>query len=401
MAPRGPVMPVDLPDATRLSFDMVTTRFGDDVVEGLSTVFDRLGIASPLVVTDGGIENAGVLAATLDGLADEPPRHYATTEPATADFETLPEGPYDGILAVGGGSVLDTAKVLALLSAHGGHPADYLGEGNVPGSVLPLVAVPTTSGTGSQATQSAVVTHDGVKRGISDEVLRPDVAVVDPSLTFGLPHRVTATSGFDAFVHALETLLARDYRWVPERPIRYQGANPISRPLAGRALELVHAHLERAAFDGGDREARRAMALGSHLAGVAFSNAGLGAVHALASTVGGLVDQPHGACLAASARVGLEYNRPVREAAYGRLARRLGLVGDAGSDAAAADALLDECVRLAASVGLPTSFGAVGLGSDNLGTMVENTLVQERRLTTNPRSVVEPDLRETLDEALD
>ncbi len=393
-------MSADPPAATPLSVEVVTTRFGDGVVGDLPSVLDGLGLDDVLVVTDDGVEAAGVLDAALDPLDVEHALHRATTEPSTDDFDDLPAGPFDGVLAVGGGSVLDTAKVAALLLAHGGHPADYVGEGTVPGPVAPLVAVPTTSGTGSQATQSAVVSHEGVKRGISDEALRADVAVVDPSLTLGLPPGVTATSGFDAFVHALESWLARDYRWVDERPIRYQGANPATRPLSRRALSLAHGHLERAVFDGDDREARRAMSLGSHLAGAAFSNAGLGAVHALASTVGGLVDEPHGACLGASVRAGLEYNRPVRGEAYAQLARRLGLVDPGATDPGAADALVEECVRLADSVGLPTSFGDVGLGPDDLDAMVENTLVQERRLATNPRAVVEDDLREALAGAL-
>ena len=393
-------MPADTPAASPLAVEVVTTRFGDGVVADLPAVLDRLGLATVLVVTDEGVEGAGLLDAALDPLAVDRAVHRATTEPSTDDFDALPDGPFDGVLAVGGGSVLDTAKVAALLAAHGGHPGDYIGEGTVPGPVAPLVAVPTTSGTGSQATQSAVVAHEGVKRGISDEVLRPDVAVVDPALTRGLPRDVTATSGYDAFVHALESWLARDHRWVPERPIRYQGANPVSRPLSRRALDLTHAHLERAVFDGDDLEARRAMSLGAHLAGVAFSNAGLGAVHALASTVGGLVDAPHGACLGASVRAGLDYNRPVRAGAYAALARDLGLVEAGATDARSADALVDACVRLADGVGLPTSFADVGLGPDDLDAMVEHTLVQERRLTTNPRAVVEADLRETLAAAL-
>ena len=389
-------MDADVPAATPLSVDLVTTRFGDGVVADLPDVLDRLGLDSVLVVSDDGVADAGLLDAALDPLDVDYVVHRATTEPSTDDFDALPDGAFDGVLAVGGGSVLDTAKVAALLAAHGGHPGDYIGEGTLPGPVAPLVAVPTTSGTGSQATQSAVVSHGGVKRGISDEALRPDVAVVDPLVTAGLPAGVTATSGYDAFVHALESWLARDYRWVPERPIRYQGANPVTRPLSRQALVLTRGALERATFDGDDLAARRAMSLGSHLAGAAFSNAGLGAVHALASTVGGLVDRPHGACLGASVRAGLAYNRPVREAEYAHLSRLLGLVEGGATDAAAADALVAEAVRLADSVGLPTSFADVGLGPDDLDAMVENTLVQERRLATNPRAVVADDLRETL-----
>jgi alcohol dehydrogenase class IV len=354
-------------------------RFGDGVVDALPAVLDEVGVASPLVVTDPGVADAGVLDAALAAYDGPRERVDAPTEPSTDDLtaDALPDG-VDGVLAVGGGSVLDTAKLAALLLAHGGTPADYLGTGKVPGPVAPLVAVPTTSGTGSQSTQTAVVHHEGVKRGVSDEHLRPARAVVDPTLTFGLPRAVTARSGFDAFVHALESLTARDHRWVPERPITYQGANPVTRPLSRRALSLVHGSLERATMDGGDRAARRELSLGSHLAGLAFSNAGLGVVHALASAVGGMTDAAHGDCLAACVAPGLRYNLPVRRDAYAAVAADLG-VGTTAED------LIAEVLRVRDSLDLPDSVATLGLDRSDAGAVVENTLVQERRLATTPR----------------
>lgn len=386
-------------DGTGLSIEVTTTRFGDGVIGEVGAVLDERGIQRPLVVSDKGVAAAGILDRAVSTISDELTRLWATTEPSVSDFDNLPKDEVDGIVAVGGGSCLDTAKVAALLLAYGGSPEDYLGEGTVPGQVAPIVAVPTTSGTGSQATQSAVVSFDGVKRGISDEVLRPDIAVVDPAVTIGLPPAITARSGFDAFVHALESLLARDYRQVPERPIRYQGANPVTKPLSRQALDLVHGSLEAAVEDAEAVTARRAMSLGSHLAGVAFSNAGLGAVHALASTVGGLTDRPHGVCLGASIDVGLAFNRPVLEEQYAAVARALDLAATDESDADAADILHAECLRLADAIGLPTSFAEVGLGPDDTGTIVENTLVQERRLVTNPRDVTADALRPAVSNA--
>ena len=373
-----------------LSFRAPETRFGGGVSEELPAILGRLGVDRPLVVTDEGIREAGIVDRVVVGLAD-PVFHDATTEPSTADFADLPTEAADGVVGLGGGSCLDTAKVVALLLAHGGEAAEYLGVDGAPGPVAPLVAVPTTSGTGSQATQTAVVGHEGVKRGISDEELRPDVALVDPALTEGLPADLTARSGFDAFVHALESLTARDYDDVPPRAITYQGANPMSRPYSERALRAVHGSLERAASEG-TPAARRSMSLGAHLAGVAFSNAGLGVVHALASTVGGMTDRPHGECLAASVEPGLRYNLPVRREAYADVARDLG-VGDGAA------ALVSECARLRDAVGLPASFREVGLGPGDVDAMVENTLVQERRLPTNPRDVDSGALRETLEDA--
>lgn len=383
----------DAPGAAPFRFTTPDTRFGDGVVADLGAVLDRYGVSNPLFVTDRGVEGAGLLDVAVDAVDVTPVTYYASTEPSTADFDDLPTGAVDGVVAIGGGSCLDTAKLAAVLIAHGGHPAEYVGVDHVPGPIAPLFAVPTTSGTGSQATQTAVVSHDGVKRGASDEHLRPDVALVDPELTFELPRDVTARSGFDAFVHALESLLARKYRWVEERPITYQGANPVSRCLARRALALVHGSLERAVFDGEDRDARRAMSLGSHLAGTAFSASGLGAVHALASTLGGMTGRPHGECLAASIRAGLTYNLPVRRDEYGAVARELG-VFDGPADTPP-EALVAECERLRDSIGLPGSFAEVGVSRSDIDTVVENTLVQERRLATNPRTVTD-DLREFL-----
>lgn len=382
---------------TSLSVDVPTTEFGDGSRIVLPDVLERYDIESPLVVTDEGVEAAGVLDDVLESVSRDVTRYYATTEPDTSDLDDVPSGSFDGVVAVGGGSVLDTAKVVALLLTHGGDPAEYLGVDNVPGPLCPLVAVPTTSGTGSQATQTAVVTHDGIKRGTSDEFLRPDVAIVDPELTFDLPRSVTARSGFDAFVHSLESLTARDYRWVDDRPINYQGANPVSRAFSRRALSCVWNSLKRAVHDGGDREARRTLSLGSHLAGMAFSNAGLGVVHAVASSVGGMADVPHGDSLAVSIEPGLTYNLPSRREQYADVARWLGLATANDTDDDAANALIDGCERLRGSVGLPGGFEAVGLERDDVDTLVENTLVQKRRIATTPRTPVVDDLREVLE----
>jgi alcohol dehydrogenase len=375
------------PETAAFTFTTTDVRFGEGVATTVDGALAREGVTSPLVVTDEGVEDAGVLDPVLESIGGDPAIHYAATEPSTSDFEALPTGTVDGVVAVGGGSCIDTAKVVATLLAHDGEAVDYLGVDAVPDPIAPLVAVPTTSGTGSQATQTAVVAHDGIKRGTSDEYLRPDCALVDPTLTYGLPADVTARSGFDAFVHALESLTARDHRWIEPRPITYQGANPASRALAREALSQIHGSLERATFDGADREARRAMSLGSHLAGAAFSISGLGIVHALASTLGGLVDAPHGSCLAAAIEVGLTYNLSVRRAEYAAVGRFLDVADDAATDREAAAALVDECDRLRRSLGLPIGMTDLGFDRGDVDEIVENTLAQERRLPTNPRAV--------------
>lgn len=380
------------PGSSPISFTSPDVTFGDGVALNLQETLSRYRIADPLIVTDRGVESSGILDRIRDEIEPSGTIYYASTEPSTDDFEDLPTEDVDGVVAIGGGSCIDTAKLAAALLAHGGDAVDYLGVDRVPGPIEPLIAVPTTSGTGSQATQTTVISHDEVKRGASDEHLRPDVALVDPTLTFDLPRSVTSRSGFDAFVHALESLLAREYRWVESRPITYQGANPISRALAWRALLLIHGSLERAVFDGNDRDARRSMSLGSHLAGTAFSTSGLGAVHALASTYGGLTGKPHGECLAASIRTGLRYNLPVRREQYGEVARALGVESTETADSLA---LISECDRVREAIGLPGSMTEFDLSLSDVDELVTNTLVQERRLATNPREVTE-DIRETI-----
>lgn len=392
-------MTVSSPSHHNLAFTSPPLQFGDNAIAQLPALLDSHGITAPLLVTDSGVEAAGILDDVTQSLAGEHHTYYAATEPATDDFTDVPTNGFDGVIAVGGGSCLDTAKVAALLSAYGGHPADYLGVDRIPGPVPPVVAIPTTSGTGSQATQTAVLSHDGVKRGISDEQLRPAAALVDPRLTFDLPRDVTARAGLDAFVHALESLTARDYRWVEPRPINYQGANPVSRPLSRRALRLVYDGLEPAVFDGSNQAARRSVSLGAHLAGVAFSNAGLGIVHALASTLGGMTGRSHGACLAASLQPGLRYNLPVRRESYATIARDLGL-SDSQNPEIAAGALLDECARLTTAIGLPGSLRDLEITPADIDEVYEKTRGQDRRLTTNPREVTD-DFRAVLDAAID
>ena len=386
-------------DSTPLLFATTWTQFGDGIVAELPDTLNRFGIDAPLFITDEGVENSGILDRVIEPVNKSATIHYATQEPSADDFEHFGGENTDGIVAIGGGSCIDTAKLMSVLLSNGGSIESYIGVDTVPGPTAPLIAVPTTSGTGSQATQTAVVKYDGVKRGVSDESLRPDAALVDPTLTFDLPQSVTRSAGFDAFVHAFESLTARDYRWVDQRPIAYQGANPISRTLAMRALALIYSSLEQAVHDGHNYEARRKLSLGSHLAGAAFTVSGLGSVHALASAVGGLRDQPHGECLATSLEPGLRYNLPVRRTEYAEIARWLG-VSNAANDQIAASDLIDEWQRIRDAIGLPGSIKEFGFTADDIDSLVENTLVQERRLVTNPRRVT-ADIKSILSAELD
>ena len=307
-------------------------------------------------------------------------------EPHSNDIDKQKErfgADFDAILAVGGGSSMDFAKALAVLMAHGGSLADYVGEGLVPGPVVPVVCVPTTSGTGSQNTQTAVFTSGGVKMGCSSEFIRPVFSVVDPELTMGLSPEITRNTGYDALIHAVESFAALDHKQVADRPILYQGSNPYSRAIALEAFRLIWGAYRKCVADGWDREARTDMALGSHLAGLAFSHSGLGLVHALASSLGGMINAPHGVCLAASTRIGLRYNLRACEKEFSVLAGVMNEGGMSGS----ADQFISKIEDLIRELGFPSKPSDLGIEKGDARTILEKTLIQKRRLPTNPRSV--------------
>src|SRR6516164_50751 len=200
----------------------------------------------------------------------------------------------DALLGLGGGSNMDLAKITATVLTHGGAPATYVGDDKVPGPILPLLCLPTTAGTGSEVSAASVLTDtdNHIKVGILSNYLRPRVALIDPLLTVSCPPKVTADSGIDALTHAIEAYTAVDNETFPlphgERTV-YQGRHPLGDTLAEKAISLVGKHLRRAVANGNDLEAREGMALGAMLAGMAFSNVGVAAVHALEYPVGGAV----------------------------------------------------------------------------------------------------------------
>jgi alcohol dehydrogenase class IV len=292
---------------------------------------------------------------------------------------------FDALLGLGGGSSMDFAKAMSVIMTYGGSLGDYMGEGSVPGPVLPVVCIPTTSGTGSQSTQTTVFTLEGIKRGVSSEYIRPVVSIVDPELTMGLPPLITRNSGYDALMHACESFIARPFSEVPERPILYQGSNPYSRILAFEAFRSIWSFYRRAISDGSDREARINMSLGAHLAGIAFSHSGLGLVHALASSLGGMIDAAHGVCLAACTKIGLSYNFRVCEKDYAILASIMDGGDRRGSSKTQGELFLENIQRLISDLELPSKPSELGIRKQDAKTLLENTLVQTRRIATNPR----------------
>ena len=250
--------------------------FGFGALASLSEELRLRKFKKILVITDPQIAAGGILEQVLNPLKanfELEQFQEAPTEPHSKDIDAQKERfgtDFDALLAVGGGSAMDFAKALAILMTHGGSLADYVGEGLVPGPVIPVVCVPTTSGTGSQSTQTTVFTIGGVKMGCSSEFIRPAFSVVDPELTLGLPSEITRNSGYDALMHAVESFVALDHNRVAERPILYQGSNSFSRGIALEAFRVDLGSLPKMRCEraGSGSQVR-------HVSGIAFGRPGI------------------------------------------------------------------------------------------------------------------------------
>jgi alcohol dehydrogenase len=283
----------------------------------------------------------------------------------------------DVIVAVGGGSVIDLAKVTALLLAHGGALEDYYAVQSVPGPVVPLIALPTTAGTGSEATPVSVITDPAtqMKIGVASPFLIPRHAICDPLLSVGAPPVVTAHSGIDALSHAVEAYMAaREEPSVDLVLGRPQiGKNLLSDVLAVEAAGHIFRNLARAVGDGSDVGARTGMLYGSLLAGIAFGNSGVSAAHALQFAVGALTHTSHGLGTGLLLPYVMEFNRPARPAEIAELSALMG--GDAV-----------ECVHaLGLKIGLPASLAEIGVGEEDLRGMAEASIGIKRLIDNNPR----------------
>jgi len=285
----------------------------------------------------------------------------------------------DVVIGFGGGSAIDIAKLVALLLSHPGPLSEYYGENKVPGAVVPLIAVPTTAGTGSEVTPVAVVSdpHHELKVGVSSPRLIPRVAIVDPRLTLSAPSTVMAHSGIDAFVHAVESFTAarRAPEWSAELPV-FVGRNKLSSLLGLEAIRLIGANLRTAVASPDDLPSHEAMAFGSLLAGMAFGSAGTHLSHAIQYPIGALTKTPHG--------LGTGLLLPyVLQAALCNTRDELVLVADAlgidaGSAGERAQAAIDEIRSLTADIGIPQTLGEIGIDRSQLQRIGELALTVAR-----------------------
>jgi alcohol dehydrogenase class IV len=292
---------------------------------------------------------------------------------------------------------MDLAKITATVLAHGGGPRDYVGDDKVPGPIFPLICVPTTAGTGSEVSAAAVLTDSDnhMKVGVLSNWMRPRVAVVDPLLTVSCPPKVTADSGIDALTHAVEAYTAVDNEAFPlppgERTV-YQGRHLMGDLLAEKAIALIGRNLRRAVADGKDLEAREGMALGATLAGMAFSNVGVAAVHALEYPVGGAVHCSHGAGNGLLLPAVMRFNLPARLPQFATIAKLLGEDVLGLTEAQAAERAVTAVEKLRDDIGIPRRLRDLGVKEEQLRPFAEKTFGIRRILRVNPRPVTADDL---------
>jgi alcohol dehydrogenase class IV len=424
---------VTLPTETVFVMEMSPIKFGLGATDEIGHDARRLGVRRVLVVTDahmaelglparvvGLLDEQGIKAEVYDGVEVEPTDR--SIEEA-ADHARARE--FDGLVAVGGGSTIDTAKAVNLLSCHPAPLLDYVnkpvGKGvPVPGPLKPLIAVPTTAGTGSETTAVAVahVVDQHVKAGVSHRLLRPALGVVDPLNTLTAPPEVTAAAGSDILTHALESYTTRPYdarpkHHPPDRPA-YIGANPASDVWCEKAIEYVGRYLRRAVLNGLDLEARVHLALAANYAGIGFGNAGVHVPHAVAYPIAGLVRDfvppgyrtrhalvPHGMSVILPAPAVFRFTYATAPERHLRAAELLGApVAGLVSEADRREALPRALLALMRDIGMPNGLRELGYAERDVRALVEGTLRQPRLLSGAPRAVGAADLEAILRDAM-
>jgi hydroxyacid-oxoacid transhydrogenase len=412
---------------TAFTMDTSSIKFGPGVTHEVGHDMQQLGAKRVMVVTDPNLAKSEPVSITLEALRaggiEAVLFDQVRVEPTDASFKEAirfaAEGQFDGYVAVGGGSSMDTAKAANLYATY---PADFLayvnppiGQGRpVPGRLKPLIAIPTTAGTGSETTGVAIfdLLEMHAKTGIAHRALRPVMGIVDPDNTRTLPKMVAACTGLDVLSHALESFTALPFnqRPAPEQPhLRpaYQGSNPISDIWAVRAIEMVAQNLVRAVEDPEDDAARSEMLLAATFAGVGFGNAGVHLPHGMSYPVSGMVRNfipegystphpiiPHGMSVILNAPAVFRFTAAANPARHLYAASLMGVDVAQASPEDAGDLLAGAIIALMRKVGMPNGLQAVGFGPEDVKQLVEGTLPQHRVTKLSPRPATADDLKQ-------
>lgn len=418
---------------TAYQMAMSNIRFGTGITREVGMDLVELGLRRVMLVIDPALVDLPTGAAVVESLranqVDYALYDQVRVEPTDAGFQAAAqfatEGRFDGLVAVGGGSTIDTAKAANLYSTH---PAEFLeyvnapiGRGRpVPGPLKPLVAIPTTAGTGSETTGVAIfdMVERKMKTGIAHRYLKPTLGLVDADNTRTQPAAVAASAGLDVLSHALEsyTALPFNQRPRPARPIErpaYQGSNPISDIWSLRALEIVNEYLERAVADTSDDEARGQMLLASAMAGIGFGNAGVHLPHGMSYPVAGLVRNfqpagyrvdhpmvPHGMSVILNTPAVVRFTAPACPERHLRAAQALGAKTSGAQASDAGKILADRVIAFMQKLKMPNGLAAVGYSEADIPALVQGTLPQHRVTKLSPRPAGEGELAALFRESL-
>ncbi len=410
-----------------------TIKFGFGVHREVGYEANRLGIKRALLVVGkklvdsrlardvvASLESGGVEVHIFSDVRIEP-----EDEELVEGYKKIRDLKLDGFIALGGGSTIDTAKILNLLYSYPAPLEDYInrpvGRGmQPPGPLKPLIAIPTTAGTGSESTSVAIldVKRLKVKTGISSPRIRPTIALIDPLTTLTLPPMVTASSGLDVLNHAIESYTARPYtarhaiKSPEERPV-YSGATPLGDLFSEKAIEWVVKYLRRAYADPLDIEARYYMMLAASIAGMGFGHVGVHVPHAMAYPIAGMVRNyypedydfgypiaPHGIATAIPAAYAFKYLAPYNHEKFARIAEILTGMHIERDPKAIGEAIFEGYMRILENLKIPTSLRELGFGREDLEALVDGTLKQQRLLSIAPKNIGKKDLEKIFLETL-
>ncbi|MGL4741837.1 MAG: iron-containing alcohol dehydrogenase [Sarcina sp.] len=342
-------------------------------------VLREVGIADKLTKV---LDETGVSYVIYDGVMPNP-----TVQSVNAGLKMLKAENCDFVVALGGGSAHDCSKGIALLATNGGKIEDYEGANMVKKPIMPLICVNTTAGTASEMTLFAIITNEEthVKMALVDKNLTPTVAVNDSLLMLDMPKSLTAATGMDALTHAIEAYVST-------------AATPITDACAEKAIILIAKYLAKAVKDGHDEESREKMAYAEYLAGMAFNNASLGYVHAIAHQLGGFYNLPHGVCNAILLPHVQEFNAKVAAGRLKEVAKLMGVNIEGMTDQDGSAACIKAIKDLSATVGIPAGIGELGAKKEDFETLTRNALKDVCGLT-NPRKATNEDIMGILESA--
>lgn len=359
-------------------------RYGKGMVKVLGEELRLLKTKKVMIITDKGLVKAGLVNRITDLIQAEGLSFitYDEIEANPKDYnvelasEIARKQSIDTIVAFGGGSPIDAAKAVAVLTKQGGKVRDYQGKGKIKGDCIPLVTIPTTAGTGSEVTFSSVITDtkEKYKFTIKSPAIAAKVAIIDPELTLTVPPMVTAATGIDALTHAIEGYTVNC-------------TEPIAEAVGLYAVEYIAKNIVEAVKNGENIEARDKMMMGSLLAGLSFSHADVASVHCMAEALGSMYDAPHGMCNAILLPYVMEYNLPSAEFKYARVARAMGI--DEKDDSKAAVKGIEYIKRLSKKIGLP-GIKSLKINGEDVNLLAEMS-VKNGSNESNPRNIAKDD----------